>query len=118
MDFYSTDLSLGEVFRVGRGSVSLPLGGFIGTMRAMAFGPPDSHNQQWVQSGQRQPLVVAFTKPIQSFSSLNFGESNHAASPHFADQSRLMSEKRLKPTYFYESDLLNHVESRRTLRVP
>ncbi|HEX8242428.1 MAG TPA: penicillin acylase family protein, partial [Longimicrobium sp.] len=116
-DFHSTDRAFGDVFRVGRGGVSLPLGGFVGTMRAMQYSPPDSAGLQWVYSGQRQPLVVIFSDPIQSWSSLNFGESGRPSSPHYADQSRLMSEKRLKPTYFYEADLLPHVEWRRTLTV-
>jgi acyl-homoserine lactone acylase PvdQ len=116
-DFGSLDRTFGDVFRAGRGGVSLPMGGFVGTMRAMVYGPADSAGQHWVHSGQRQPLVVVFTNPIQSFSALNFGESNDPASPHFADQSRLMSEKRLKPTYFYESELLRHVSARYTIVV-
>jgi acyl-homoserine-lactone acylase len=117
-DFGTTELTFGDVFRVGRGGVSHPLGGFVGTMRAMVYGTPDSAGRQWVRSGQRQPLVVAFTTPVTSYTSLNFGESNDPASPHFADQSRLMSERRLKPSYFDEAALTGHVESRRTLTVP
>jgi acyl-homoserine lactone acylase PvdQ len=69
-----------------------------------------------VRAGQRQPLVVVFTRPIRSYSSLNFGQSNDPASPHYADQSRLMSEKRLKPPYFEEADLVGHVTAQETLR--
>ncbi|MEA2885633.1 MAG: acyl-homoserine-lactone acylase, partial [Bradyrhizobium sp.] len=114
-DFGSTDRSFGDVHRTGRGGHSWPMGGFVGTMRAMQYTGPDSLGRRWVYSGQRQPLVVIFSDPIQSFSQLNFGESGRPSSPHFSDQARLMSEKRLKPTYFYESELLKHVESRRTL---
>jgi acyl-homoserine-lactone acylase len=59
---------------------------------------------------------VIFSQPIQSFTSLNFGQSNRPNSPHFADQSRLMSERRLKPTWFYEADLMKHVESEVVLK--
>jgi acyl-homoserine-lactone acylase len=112
----SVDKQLGDIYRVGRADVSLPLGGFVGTLRVMVHGPPDNNQQRWVHTGQRQPMVVMFTNPIQSFSSLNFGQSNRPDSPHFADQSRLMSERRLKPTYFYEQDLLKHVESEVVLK--
>jgi hypothetical protein len=80
------------------------------------YGPPDANQQRWVHTGQRQPMIVIFSQPIQSFTTLNFGQSNRPDSPHFADQSRLMSERRLKPTYFYESELMKHVESEVVLK--
>ncbi|MFL5489372.1 MAG: penicillin acylase family protein [Gemmatimonadaceae bacterium] len=116
-DFGSTDLAFGDVFRTGRGGKSWPLGGFVGTMRAMQYSPPDTNGKQWVYSGQRQPMIVIFSDPIQSFTQLNFGESDRPTSPHYSDQSALMSEKRMKSTYFNESDLLKHEESRLVLLV-
>ena len=114
-DFGSVDRAFGDVHRTGRGGASFPLGGFVGTMRAMQYTNPDSSGLKWVYSGQRQPLIVMFTKPVRSWSQLNFGQSGRSSSPHFSDQARLMSEKRLKSTYFEESELLKHVESRRVL---
>jgi acyl-homoserine-lactone acylase len=116
-DFGSIDLAFGDVFRSGRGGKSWPLGGFVGTMRAMQYSPPDSTGKAWVYSGQRQPMVVIFSNPIQSFTQLNFGESGRPASPHYSDQSLLMSEKRMKSTYFSEADLLKHEEGRKVLEV-
>ena len=116
-DFSSTDLAFGDVFRTGRGGKSWPLGGFVGTMRAMQYSSPDSSGRQWVYSGQRQPMVVIFSKPIQSFTQLNFGESGRPNSKHYSDQSALMSEKRMKSTYFDEAELLKHEESRKVLEV-
>jgi acyl-homoserine lactone acylase PvdQ len=113
----SSDLAFGDVYRVGRGGLSLPLGGFVGTMRAMVYSDADTAGRHWVVSGQRQPLLVMFTRPVRSYSSLNFGQSNNPTSPHYADQSRLMSEQRLKPTWFNESELRAHISSRRVLRV-
>ncbi|MEA2765599.1 MAG: acyl-homoserine-lactone acylase [Gemmatimonadaceae bacterium] len=111
-DFGSVDRAFGDIHRTGRGGKSWPMGGFVGTMRAMQYSDPDSAGRKWVFSGQRQPLVVIFSDPVQSYSQLNFGESGDASSPHFSDQAQLMSEKRMKSTYFNESDLLKHVESR------
>ena len=117
-DFGSVDRALGDVHRTGRGGVSLPLGGYIGTIRVMVYGNPDSTGKKWVYSGQRQPLIVIFAHPVQSWSQLNFGQSGDPSSPHYSDQARLMSEKRLKSTYFEESELLKHIESRKVLDVP
>ncbi|MBA2688818.1 MAG: penicillin acylase family protein [Gemmatimonadaceae bacterium] len=111
-ELHSTDQAFGDVHRTGRGTVSLPLGGYVGTMRAMTYGNADSLARRYVFSGQRQPLIVIFTNPIQSWSALNFGQSYRPDSPHFADQSALMSEKRLKSTWFYEADLLKHVSTK------
>jgi acyl-homoserine-lactone acylase len=124
-DHGATEASLGDVYRIGRGGQSWPIGGVkfqaageeITTMRAMLAGPPDSHGLRWVFAGQRQPCLTIFSDPIQSFTSAPFGQSDHPQSPHYSDQARLLSERRLKPTYFNRDELLKHVESKIVLRV-
>jgi hypothetical protein len=37
---------------------------------------------------------------------VNFGSSGDPASPHYFDQARLLSERKLKPELFYWSDVL------------
>jgi len=122
----SIDLAYGDVFRIGRGGHSWPLGGGrfmagdrdVRPLRAMRFfAPPDAHGRKWVQGGQVHTMVVVFTDPIQSFSAHPFGTSGKPDSPHFSDQAQLLSERRLKPTYFYKEDLLPHVVSTTTLDV-
>jgi len=61
--------------------------------------------------------LAIFTDPIQSFTLHNFGQSAHPESPHFVDQARLSSERRLKPVYFERSELMKHVTSTLTLDV-
>jgi len=125
-DFGRTDLTLGDVYRVGRGGVSLPIGGVTfyargqeqQTLRAMlSFAPPDSVHRIWIDAGQRQPILTLFTQPVQAFTYMPWGESEHPSSPHYADQSRLLSEGRLKSDYFNREDLLKHVESTTVLNV-
>jgi acyl-homoserine lactone acylase PvdQ len=130
----STDLAYGDVFRVGRGGVSLPLGGgdltpsdrslctvhrliCVATLRAFTFGAPDSLGQRWAFSGSRLLRLVQFTEPLRSFTLHIYGQSERPSSPHFADQARLFSERRLKPTHFHRDELLQHVTSSRVLRV-
>jgi acyl-homoserine-lactone acylase len=124
-DHGATEASLGDVYRIGRGGQSWPIGGVkfqaggeeITTIRAMQAGPPDSHGLRWVFAGQRQPCLTIFSNPIQSFTSAPFGQSDHPQSPHYSDQARLLSERRLKPTYFNQRELMKHVESKIILRV-
>ena len=119
------DATLGDVYRVGRGGSSWPIGGVkfragsqeITTLRAMQSEAPDAQGLRWVTAGQRQPCLTVFSNPIQSFTSAPFGQSDHPESPHYSDQARLLSERRLKSTYFNRDELLKHVESRTVLEI-
>jgi acyl-homoserine-lactone acylase len=119
------EATLGDVYRVGRGGSSWPIGGVkfwagseeITTLRAMQSDAPDPQGLRWVTAGQRQPCLTIFSNPIQSFTSGPFGQSDHPESPHYSDQARLLSERRLKSTYFNRDELLKHVESRMVLEI-
>ena len=135
LDTYgSVDRTLGDVFRIGRGGRTWPLGGLsivdrsgaggcavdlgcVFTLRAMSAGPPDSLGLRDVVSGSRLLRLVQFTDPIRSFTLHNFGQSEDPDSPHYVDQARLTSERRLKPTYFDPAELMNHVVSTEVLDV-
>ncbi|WP_419949163.1 penicillin acylase family protein [Candidatus Palauibacter sp.] len=130
----SVDRTLGDVFRIGRGGRTWPLGGLsildrsggggcavdlgcVFTLRAMTAGAPDSLGLRHVQSGSRLLRLVQFTDPIRSFTLHNYGQSENPDSPHYVDQARLTSERRLKPTYFDPAELMNHVVSTEVLDV-
>lgn len=134
----STNLRYGDVFRAGRGGFSYsasggtiqagseftPVGPHLSpanqpvvTLRAFGFTPPDSLGLRWVFSGAHETRVTIYTNPIQSFTAMHLGQSDRPDSPHYSDQARLISERRLKPTYFYKEDLLKHVTSTKTLEV-
>jgi len=121
----TTEVQLGDVYRIGRGGESWPIGGVkfypggqeVTTLRAMLAGDPDSRGLRWVYAGQRQPVLSILTNPIQSFTSAPYGQSDNPESSHYSDQARLASERRLKPTYFNKVDLMNHISSKITLDV-
>jgi acyl-homoserine lactone acylase PvdQ len=134
----STNLRYGDVFRAGRGGFSYSASGGtiqagsefapvgprpslanqpVVTLRAFSFTPPDSRGLRWVFSGSHETRVTIYTNPIQSFTAMHLGQSDRPDSPHYSDQARLISERRLKPTYFYKEDLLKHVTSTQTLEV-
>ena len=83
----------------------------------MTFGEPDEHGYRFPWLGSRCLRLVIFTEPLQSFTLHLYGQSGHEDSPHYKDQARLASERRLKPTYFYKKDLLKHVVSQKVLDV-
>ncbi len=131
----SIDRTLGDIFRIGRGGRTWPLGGIsildpnngqacaydLGctfTLRAMtALSPLDSLGLRHVEIGSRLLRLVQFTDPIRSYSLHNFGQSENPDSPHYIDQARLSSERRLKPTYFDLAELADHVVSTKVLAV-
>lgn len=134
-----TDAVLGDVFRLGRpGERSFPLGGValapddrrlceslaswnlicVHTLRAFTGGKPDSLGRRHAEIGSRLLRLTIFTKPIQSFTLHNFGQTARKDSPHRDDQAQLTSERRLKPVLFEKSELMPHVKSELVLEVP
>jgi acyl-homoserine-lactone acylase len=83
--------------------------------RSGGCGMPDKSGKSFIQSGESHPQLMVMGAPIESWSAAPFGQSDDPKSPHFADQSVLYSEHRLKPTYFNKGELKGHVESTRTL---
>ena len=117
------DTLFGSVFRAGRldynDTVSFPVGGGslrregMATLRAIGFTAEREDGTRWGTSGQTSTQVVIMSDPIQSFTQPPLGQSDHPDSPHFRDQAeKLLSEGRLKPSWFHKEDLLDgHVES-------
>jgi acyl-homoserine-lactone acylase len=120
------EATLGDEYEIGRGGQAWPIGGVkfhagneeITTIRAMEAGPLDAEGHRWVFAGQRQPNLTIFSNPIESLSSAPWGQSDQAGSPHYNDQSRLVSEPQFKSTYFNRADLIQHIESVLVLRIP
>lgn len=127
---------LGEVMRVGRGSVDAPIGGVSimstlmplcieqvrsiceRTMRAFEAAPFGDNGRLRVVRGSQAMRLVQFTKPIRAYSLYAFGQSDDPASPHYADQVRLFSEKRMKWAYFSRAELAGHITSEKKLTMP
>ena len=117
------DTLFGTVFRAGRldydDTISFPVGGGslrregMATLRAIGFTPEREDGTRWGRSGQTSTQVVIMSDPIQSFTQPPLGQSDHPDSPHFRDQAeKLLSEGRLKPSWFHKEDLLDgHVRS-------
>ena len=121
----TTNLKYGDVFRAGRGGYSYPAGGGmikagsqpVATLRAFDFTPQDNQGLRWVFRGGHETRLTIYTRPIQSFTAMHLGQSSHTDSPHYSDQAKLLSERKLKPTYFNKEELLKHVVSMKVLDV-
>jgi acyl-homoserine-lactone acylase len=102
------DLTWGEVHRVGRGEVDLPIGGgyLLDTgdlqdaesLRALSFREDPKTRQQRLIFGERIPFIVHFTAAgAQSYAQTLPGVSDDPTSAHFSDQARLASDRILRP---------------------
>ena len=115
--FGSIEVQWGKVNRGRRGERSWPRAGCDRNLRAIGTGDPDEYGISYGNRGQSCPTLVVFRDPIESYSAVPYGQSEDPSSPHFTDQGeRLFAEKRLKPTWFSEEDLLQNIESKISLR--
>jgi acyl-homoserine-lactone acylase len=93
-----TDLAWGDVHRIGRGGVDLPVGGGVSmrdaSLRAFFFATDPASRREWLIGGQRVPFLVHFTAAgPDCYSQLLWGISEDPASPHYSDQARYASDK-------------------------
>jgi acyl-homoserine lactone acylase PvdQ len=118
-DWGRLDTRYGEMFRVGRDHASWPVGGggdgdATGrTLRSMSYGGPEDDGTRRGRAGQTSTQIVVMTKPIQSWTQPPIGQSDRPESPHYDDQAeKLMSARKMKPTWWLPEDLKDNVKSR------
>jgi acyl-homoserine-lactone acylase len=96
-----TDLAWGDVHRVGRGGVDLPVGGGVSmhdaSLRAFFFSTDPATGKERLIGGQRVPFLVHFTSDgAECYAQQLWGISDDPASPHYSDQARFASDKILR----------------------
>ncbi len=108
----------GQVLRLRRGSIDLPLDGDVGffggveCLRATGTQTRDASGRFVFNGGQVIPTVVELTDPIQVWSIVPYGQSRRPESRHFADQAHLYAESRMRPAWHTWSQLRDHVEAK------
>nr|MCU0980556.1 penicillin acylase family protein [Pirellulaceae bacterium] len=119
--FGSPVVPWGQVLRLRRGDLDLPLDGDVGffggveCLRATGTQTKDKTGRFVFDGGQVIPTVVELTDPIQVWSIVPYGQSRRPESRHYADQAHLYSEGRMRPAWHTWSQLRDHVESVKVL---
>jgi acyl-homoserine lactone acylase PvdQ len=65
-----------------------------------------SMNKRYGLVGTSYMAVYEFGPQVRSASVLNYGQSGDPTSPHFFDQAKLLSERKLKPALFHWPDVV------------
>jgi acyl-homoserine-lactone acylase len=101
------DVAWGEVHRVRRGAVDVPVGGCSGQMgcfRVLTFAR-DADGKLSANSGDGWVLAVEFGAIPRAYSVLAYGESPEPASPWHADQAAMFARGELKRVAFTGPDI-------------
>ncbi len=101
----------GDVHRIRRGQLDLPMAGSKPPASLwMAHGPVNKEGIVYVNAGSSFVMLVKLGPRVEAYSVKPYGNSEDPSSPHYADQTPLMSRKELKPAWFYWEDVLAHAE--------
>src|SRR5690606_10967368 len=92
-----------------------------GTFHVMRYAPAsDGTLMMGVEAPGSKPIgfgdnwimLLEFSRPIRAWSVLAQGQSGLWNSPHSNDQLRLFHERRLRPVWFTEQEIQDHLERR------
>ena len=103
----SWDVTWGEVHRVRRGKVDVPVGGCgnaLGCFRILNF-TRDPDGKLSANGGDGWVLAVEFTDVPKAYTVLAYGQSPDSTSPWHADQAELFARGELKRIAFAEKDI-------------
>jgi acyl-homoserine-lactone acylase len=101
------DVAWGEVHRVRRGTVDVPVGGcsgFLGCFRVLNFAR-DADGKLSATSGDGWVLAVEFDATPRAYSVLAYGESPKPDSPWHSDQAAMFARGELKKVAFAARDV-------------
>jgi acyl-homoserine-lactone acylase len=98
----------GDLHRVKRGDLDLPVGGNGDTFRTVWY--KSEGGRQVAVGGDSYMLAVEFTSAPMAYSVLAYSQSSNRASPHFNDQLTLFAQKQYKRSWFSEADIQQHLE--------
>jgi acyl-homoserine-lactone acylase len=125
------DIAWGDIHKVGREGQYFPVGGtdfrsgnkeanFSETLFNVRSEADPQHPGHFIANNGSMAMILMFFHKdgIESLTCTPWGASGHAQSPHFMDQGeKLYSKRKMKPTWWKQQDLLQHVESKRELKI-
>lgn len=105
------DIPWGDIHRVRRGSVDVPVGGCsgaLGCFRVLTFAE-QSDGTRVANSGDGWVLAVEFgARGPRAYSILAYGQSPDPSSPYHADQAAMFARGEFKPVRFFARDVMAH----------
>ena len=117
--FGRLDPPMSEMLRLRQGKVDLPLDGGSDTLRASTTWDVDKDGRLAVKHGDSFIQWTQWVpgKRVTSTSIVPYGAAYmRPDSPHFADQSTLFIQHRLKPDHFWRDDVIANAHSRKVVR--
>ena len=118
-------MAWGDVNRYRFGDIDLPGEGAssaFGAFRVQVFDPPERKDspvrlagwgeadRQLVGGSDAWVLLVHFTRPVQAYSVLAYGQTTDRASSHSRDQIRIFANRGLRPVWFTDAEVAAHTE--------
>lgn len=108
----SVDVPWGEIHRLRRGDIDVPIGGLtgdFGAFRVIGYGEAD--DGKFVgRGGDSYVLAVEFTNPPRAYSIVAYSQTDDSHSPHHTDQSLLFAREKWKRAWFTEKEIAAHLE--------
>lgn len=99
------DVAWGDVHRLRRGNVDLPLGGTDASLWQVSY-RRDRDGRLAATGGDTYVLAVEFRDgPPRALSVIPYSQSSNAWSAHFSDQARIYANESLKPAWFTEAEI-------------
>ncbi len=105
------DVAWGDVHRVRRGSVDVPVGGCgndLGCFRIMGY-TRQADGKFTATGGDGWTFAVEFGDVPRAYSVLAYGQSNRVDSPYHADQAEMFAKGEMKRVAFTEADIKKNV---------
>ena len=108
-NFGRVQVAWGDVHRLHRGTVDLPLPGGPDVINGVNARTVDDHLVG--RQGDSLVMIVELGPDgLRSTSIHQYGASSRATSPHFADQAPLFVKREMKPTWTVPEELQKHTE--------
>lgn len=108
----SIDVAWGDLFRIRRGDLDIPVGGLttdFGAFRVIGY-VEAADGKMVAAGGDSYVFAVEFSKPVRAKSILAYSESGDPESPHYADQTQLFADHGWKDVWFYENEIAANTE--------
>jgi acyl-homoserine-lactone acylase len=102
----------GEVHRLRRGKLDVPVGGLTGEFGAFRIiGYEEQPDGKFVaRGGDSYVLAVEFTTPPTAYSIMAYSQSDDPRSPHHTDQTELFAREEWKRAWFTEEDIARNLK--------